>query len=107
MINSKVIQALKSLNIPIHWVDYDGNEKEYLIFQTNNQDDIRHYDDTANAEQIEIGLIYWFNSTTGAEKIYSIKVLMKENGFIKVSEKDMKDDDYYGRSFRFKYIKSL
>lgn len=107
MINSKVIQVLKSLNIPIHWIDYDGNESEYIIFQTNNQDDIRYYDDIANAEQIEIGLIYWFNSTVGVEKINSIKALMKENGFIKLSEKDMKDEDYYGRSFRFKYIENL
>ena len=107
MINSKVIQALKLLDIPIHWIDYDGNESEYIIFQTNNQDNIRYYDDMANAEQIEIGLIYWFNSTTGIEKIDNIKALMKENGFIKLSEKDMKDEDYYGRSFRFKYIENL
>lgn len=107
MINSKVIQALKSLDIPIHWIDYDGNENEYIIFKTNNQDDIRYYDDIAHSKEIEIGLIYWFNSTAGTEKINSIKTLMKENGFIKLSERDMKDEDYYGRSFRFKYIESL
>ena len=32
---------------------------------------------------------------------------MNENGFIKLNEKDMKDEDYYGRSFRFRYIKNL
>ena len=107
MINSKVIHALESLNIPVYWVNYDGEEMEYIIFQTNNQDDIKHHDDTASAEQIEIGLIYWFNSPAGAEKINEIKVLMKEHGFIKLSEKDMKDEDFYGRSFQFRYVKSL
>lgn len=107
MINSKVIKALKALNVPIHWMDYDGDESEYIIFQTNNQDDIRHYDDIAHAEQIEIGLIYWFNSSAGVEKINEIKNLMKENGFIRLNEKDMKDEDYYGRSFRFQYIENL
>lgn len=107
MINSKVIQALKSLNIPIYWISYDGDESEYIIFQTNNQDDIKNHDDTASAEQIEIGLIYWFNSYAGVERIDKIRVLMKENGFIKLNEKDMKYEEYFGRSFRFKYIKSL
>lgn len=107
MINSKVIQTLKSLNIPIYWIDYDGNESEYIIFKTNNQDDIKHHDDTADAEQIEIGLIYWFTGYEGVSKINEIKVLMNENGFIKLNEKDMKDEEYFGRSFRFKYIKSL
>ena len=107
MINSKIIQALKSLNIPIHWIDYNDDESEYIIFQTNNQDDIRYYDDVASAEQIEIGLIYWFNSPAGAENINKIKLLMNENGFIKLNEKDIKDEDYYGRSFRFRYIKNL
>lgn len=107
MINSKVIHALESLNIPVYWVNYDGEEMEYIIFQTNNQDDIKHHDDTASVEQIEIGLIYWFNSPAGASKINEIKVLMKENDFIKLSEKDMKDEDFYGRSFQFRYVKNL
>lgn len=107
MINSKIIEVLKSLNIPIYWMEYDGDEKEYIIFQTNNVDDIRYFDDNAHAEQIEIGLLYWFNSPTGAEKINEIKNLMKLNGFIKQNEKDMKNEDYYGRSFRFKYIENL
>jgi len=107
MINSKVIHALGSLNIPVYWVNYDGEEMEYIIFQTNNQDDIKHHDDTASAEQIEIGLIYWFNSPAGAEKINEIKVLMKENGFIKLNEKDIKDEYFYGRSFQFRYVKNL
>lgn len=107
MINSKVIKALESLNIPVYWMQYDGDDSEYIIFQTNNQDDIRHYDDVAHAEQIEIGLIYWFNSPAGTERINEIKTLMKQSRFIKLNEKDMKDEDYYGRSFRFRYIENL
>ena len=107
MINSKIIQTLESLNLPVYWIDYDGEESEYIIFKTNNQDDVKHHDDIVSAEQIEIGLIYWFNSPASVDKISKIKNLMKENGFIKISEKDMKDDEYFGRSFSFKYIKNL
>ncbi|MFR0019463.1 MAG: hypothetical protein ACLRU3_05860 [Paraclostridium sp.] len=107
MINSKIIQALEPLNIPIYWMNYGGDDSEYIIFQTNNQDDVRYYDDDANAEQSDIGLIFWFNTPSGASKIKQIKELMKVNNFIKISERDMYDDGYYGRTFNFRYIKNL
>lgn len=69
MINLKIIQALEPLNIPIYWMNYDGNDEEYIIFQTNSQNDIRFTDDTADAESSDIGLIFWFNTSTGASKI--------------------------------------
>lgn len=107
MINSKIIQALKSLEIPIYWMSYDGDDKEYIIFQTINQSDINFSDDLASKENIDIGLIYWFKDSLGAENIDKIRFLMKNNGFIKLNEKDLKDDEYYGRSFRFRYIEDL
>ena len=30
MINLKIIQALEPLNIPIYWMNYDGNDEEIL-----------------------------------------------------------------------------
>lgn len=107
MINSKIIQALEPLNIPVYWMNYDGNDSEYIIFQTNSNNDIRFTDDTANAEQSDVGLIYWFNKSTVVSKIDTIKELMKQNNFIKLSERDMYDDGYYGRSFSFRYVKDL
>lgn len=107
MINSRVIQALEPLNVPVYWMEYDGSDTDYIVFQTNNQSNIRYYDDITNTEKIDIGLIYWFKTDTGIEKIDLIKDLMLKNGFIKLNEKDMKIDDFYGRSFRFKFIESL
>ncbi|RDY29760.1 hypothetical protein CHL78_000900 [Romboutsia weinsteinii] len=107
MINSKIIETLQPLNIPIHWMEYSGDNEEYLIFQTNNQDDINYSDDIASNENIEIGLIYWFKSPAGASKIDEIKRLMKEEKFIKLNERDMKSDDFYGRSFRYRLVKDL
>lgn len=107
MINSKIIQALEPLNIPVYWMNYDGNDSEYIIFQTNSNNDIRFTDDTANAEQSDVGLIYWFNKSTVVSKIDTIKELMKQNNFIKLSERDMYDDGYYGRSFSFRYVKDF
>lgn len=108
MINSKIIQALVPLNMPIYWMNYDGgDDDEYIIFQTNSQNDIRFTDDTADAEQLDIGLIYWFNTPDGASKIDILKELMKQNNFMKISERDMYDDGYYGRTFNFRYVKNL
>lgn len=107
MINSKIIQSLEPLNIPIYWMEYYGEDKEYIIFKTNNQDDIYYFDDIASKESIEIGLIYWFKTTAGLYNVDEIRKLMKQNGFIKLNEKDIKDDEYYGRSFRYRYIKDF
>lgn len=106
-INSKIIEVLEPLNIPIHWMEYSGDDLEYIIFQTNNVDDIGFSDDTASKENIEIGLIYWFKTPAGAFKIDEIKMLMKQNNFIKLNERDMKDEDFYGRSFRYRLVKDL
>ncbi len=107
MINSKIIETLEPLNIPTHWMEYSGEDVEYIIFQTNNADDINYSDDIAYKENIEIGLIYWFKTPAGASKIDEIKRLMKQNNFIKLNERDMKDDDLYGRSFRYRFVKDL
>lgn len=107
MINSEIIETLQPLNIPIHWMEYSGDDVEYIIFQTNNANDINYSDDIASNENIEIGLIYWFKSPAGASKIDEIKRLMKEEKFIKLNERDMKDEDFYGRSFRYRLVKGL
>lgn len=107
MINSKILQALEPLNIPVYWMKYDGNDNEYIIFQTNSQSDIRFTDDTADAESSDIGVIFWFNKPSSSSKIQQIKDLMKQNKFIKISERDMYDDGYYGRTFSFRYVKDL
>lgn len=107
MVNSKIINTLQLLGIPIYWMEYDGDDKEYIIFKTSNVNDIRYYDDCAGGEQTDIGIIYWFNSPESTQNIDKIKVLMKTNGFIKLNESDMKDQDYYGRSFRFRHVKDL
>lgn len=107
MINSRIIEALEPLNIPIYWMNADTDDAEYIIFQTNSQNDIRFIDDTADAESCDIGLIYWFNTPSGVSKIQQIKELMQAKNFIKISERDMYDDGYYGRTFSFRYVKDL
>lgn len=111
MINSKLIEILEPLNIPIYWMDYNGEESQYIIFQTINQDNINHYDDLAHSENIEIALNYWFNEFVDADiiedNLNKIKLLLKENNFIKISEKDLKQEEFYGRSFKFKFLKDF
>lgn len=111
MINSKIREILDPLDIPIYWIEYDGEESQYIIFQTINQDNTNHYDDIAHSEDIEFSLNYWFKDDVDTdiieENINKIKVLLKENNFIKEQEKDLKDEDYYGRSFLYKYVREI
>lgn len=96
MINSKIIEILEPLNIPIYWIEYNGEESQYIIFQTLNQDNTYHYDDVAHSEGIEISLNYWFKDDVDTdiieENLNKIKLLLKENNFIKISEMDLKQD---------------
>lgn len=111
MINSKLIEIFQTLEIPIYWIEYNGEEMQYIIFQTINQDNINHFDDLAHSENIEISLIYWFNESVEAdiveENLNKIKVLLRENNFIKLEEKDLKDENYYGRSFLYSYVRDI
>ena len=111
MINSKIMEILEPLNIPIYWIEYNGEESQYIIFQTLNQDNTYHYDDVAHSEGIEISLNYWFKDDVDTdiieENLNKIKLLLKENNFIKISEMDLKQDNYYGRSFKFKFLKDF
>ena len=37
----------------------------------------------------------------------TLKELMNQNNFIKINERDMYDDGYYGRTFNFRYVKDF
>ena len=62
MINSKVIYALDSLNIPVHFMKYDGDEEKYIIFQTVDIENSKIYDDDIHGEVIDVILIYWYKN---------------------------------------------
>ena len=105
MINEQILSALAPLNIPIYFMEAeDNNDSSYIIFGTTGVDDSFYEDDNATAETTRVAITLWYNaeeSMTIGEKVRDLKKVMKRNDFIRLSEKDLKDGNFYGRSFYF------
>lgn len=108
MINKKIIDALKVLNIPIVYQEISNKQDKYVIFNIYNEKDSMFYDDTNLCEKYYITLNYWFNNPNDIGIYKQIKKLMKENGFIFDNCTDLrKDGDYFGKSMDFIYEELL
>ena len=111
MINEKILSVLAPLNIPIYFMEAEeNNDSIYIIFGTTGVNDTFYQDDDAAAEVTRVGLTLWYNaegSLVAGNKIKELKKIMKSNEFIKLSEKDLKDDGYYGRSFYFSKLQYI
>ncbi|MFR5170582.1 MAG: hypothetical protein ACLTD6_05150 [Clostridium paraputrificum] len=105
MINEQILSAPAPLNIPIYFMEAeDNNDSIYIIFGTTGVDDSFYEDDNATAETTRVAITLWYNaeeSMTIGEKVRDLKKVMKRNDFIRLSEKDLKDGNFYGRSFYF------
>lgn len=105
MINEQILSALAPLNIPIYFMEAeDNNDSIYIVFGTTGVDDSFYEDDNATAEITRVAITLWYNaeeSMTIGEKVRDLKKVMKRNDFIRLSEKDLKDGNFYGRSFYF------
>lgn len=104
MINEKLLATLAPLNIPVHFMEAQTDEGIYIIFGTTGVDDSFYCDDEADAEVTRVSIVLWYNAEQSMEagtKIRELKSLMKSEGFIKQSERDLKDGAYYGRSFYY------
>lgn len=107
MINGKIIQALKPLNIPVNFMEYSGSSNAYLIFSTTGANDINYQDDKSTAELTRVGLTFWYKDISKVTLISEIKKLMKVNGFKKLTERDVRDNGYFGRAFTFSHLEEL
>lgn len=105
MINEQILSALAPLNIPVYFMEVEeNNDNIYIIFGTTGVDDSFYEDDDATAEVTRVAITLWYNAEESieiGEKVRDLKKVMKINGFIRLSEKDLKDDNFYGRSFYF------
>lgn len=108
MINKKIIDSLKVLNIPVVYMEINKKKDKYVIFSIYNEKDSMFCNDTNLAEKYYITLNYWFNNPSDIGIYKEIKKLMKENGFIYDSGTDLrKDGDYFGKSMDFIYEELL
>ena len=103
MINEQILSALTPLNVPIYFMEAEeNNDSIYIIFGTTGVDDSFYEDATAEVTRVAITL--WYNAEEAigiGEKIRELKRIMKSNNFIRLSEKDLKDGNFFGRSFYF------
>ena len=109
MVNKQILSALAPLNIPVYFMEVEeNNDNIYIIFGTTGVDDSFFEDDDATAEVTRVAITLWYNAEKSieiGEKVRDLKKIMKSNGFIRLSEKDLKDGNFYGRSFYFSKLK--
>ena len=102
--HNKLVEILESLGIDIAFMEYEGNSKEYIIFDIYNEEDSNFSDDENLSNTYYIQVNYWFNSLKNINKYKEIKDLMKNNGFIFDGAKDLRDKRYYGKNMDFIYV---
>lgn len=105
--NQLMIQSLKDINIPVSFMEYSGDESNYIIFSTIGSNEFQYEDDNPTAEEYRVALTLWYKDFEFINKIREIKKCMKDNGFSFLNGKDLKDDDYYGYAMVFYYCKNI
>jgi hypothetical protein len=101
-INKIIIDALIPLGVPVRFQTYEGNDTTYITFFSLNERGSLFVDDEENETDHSIQVDIWSNSDY-TELVQNVKILLKENGFIRTSEVDLyeKDLKIYHKPIRF------
>ncbi|WP_312288158.1 hypothetical protein [Terrisporobacter sp.] len=99
-------EILESLNIDVAFMEYEGNNSEYIIFSIYDEREEDFTDDKNDSEVFYIDIKYWFKDKTKINNYKKIKSLLKSEGFIFDGAKDLKTNNYYGKSLDFIYEKN-
>ena len=102
--HNKLVEILETLGIDIGFMEYEGNAREYIVFDIYNELDTDFSDDNSLSDTYYIQVNYWFKSLKNIKNYEKIKDLLKENGFIFDGAKDLKDNGYYGKNMDFIYV---
>ncbi|MBY6900383.1 hypothetical protein [Clostridium botulinum] len=81
-INKLIIDALKSLNIPVNFQTYKGKEETYITFFCYNEQGECFADDTEIVTGLYMQVDIWSKRNVEQLKIDTVK-LLKKAGFIK------------------------
>lgn len=81
MENSKIIQALKPLDIPVYYLKNTQSNDKYIIFSIYNNKDTDHAENTNLGERSYITLKYYYTNPSDLYLYKEIKKIMKNNGF--------------------------
>lgn len=91
-INSIVISALASLNLPVSIDRYEGTGTEYVIFNYADERPSIRADDTDILDETTIHVHYFKQGNVQANK-QAIRRLLRAAGFTIISTSEMYEDD--------------
>ncbi len=105
LINQKIIEALKPLNIPVAFCEYKGDASKYCVFMTTYDGEALYYDDVANSQLLRVSLNYYYNNPKDMQLIEDIKRLLKSSNFVIISSQDIhaNGSGFFNRAFYIKY----
>lgn len=105
MINKLVIEALKSLNVPVSFQKYNGKESTYITFFNYLEHGEQYADNEEKATGYYIQVDVW-SKNDYTELVEKVKNYMKAAGFIRTSAADLFESDIkiYHKALRFLYL---
>ena len=104
--NQLIINALKTLNIPISFAKYTGTDTTYLIFKVilEQGEKFSNDEEESTGYYIQLNL---FSKSDYSSLVSQIKMLMKSANFKRLSDYDADfeaDTGYFNHVFRFFYL---
>lgn len=108
MIDSLLINSLRTLNLPISRLKYTGDKSTFIVFQKY----LEQVEGFSDDDEELIGHYYIVNLFTKGdfnEVSKNIKIKLKEVGFNKIYEAENYDNEsgYYNKVFRFFYLEGV
>lgn len=100
-----LVNTLLPLDIDLGFMQYEGNKKEYIIFNIYQEKESNLCDDTNLSETYLIQINYWFKDLRNINKYKEIKNILKKNNFHYRTGVDLFDEGFYGKSMDFVYVK--
>lgn len=102
MINNLIVEALKSLKIPVSFQKYNGKESTYITFFSYLEQGEQYADNEEKATGFYIQIDVW-SKNDYTELIEKVKTAMKAAGFIRTSAADLFEEDtkIYHKAIRF------
>lgn len=101
MINKRIIDALKPLNIPVAYMTIGKQADRFIVFTIYNEKDTDRFDNKNLSETYYVSLNYWYKNPNDLSVYKQIKQILKENKFKFDGSNDLKDGDYYGKNLDF------
>ncbi len=109
IINKKIVEIFKPLNIPVKFMEYKGGADKYIVFSTTGDRDDIPVDDENMFQIINVGMNYYYKNPEDMMLIEDIKKILKENNFKIISSQDIHQNgsDYYNRTFYTRYVNEI